>query len=527
MESKADQSAALRIRGAGPGKCGISIAILGLILTLAAVVRLDQIVKQNLWLDEYWTLYLATGRGDSIFQLPQNQIIEHPPAVGFAGAPAWWHIWKGINTTSHPPLYHIVLRLWVDVLGAGDWSIRMMSTAFSLGCVALLYIAVLKTSGDKIQALIASGLMALAPIQIVYSQQARPYTMIQFIGLAAAIVLISIEQKGWSWLKLSMLALAVAALALTHYFAVGLIAALAAYSLTRFRGRTRVATVAVIVIAGLIAIAAWAPQGVVALRNYSESGYGRTTGESLIHLVLSVPQRLTLKANLDPLLFEDNGSWPLVIATAVMTYLIPVLILRRRPGLLLWWLWVAVEVGLILLIDIVRHSTILSTTRYVTLAAPGVYAILAVPLPGRIGKLLPWVILFGVMAFTADYLLSGPPNCPNVTIVANLIKQEVKPNDVVIITGDYYVAEDKEPPMTYFVIAHYAGAWNRPVVLATAPLSRQVQLQLQRYRRIWVVGISPDGDTRKVLPGWEVHDVHGPGDSNVLWYVTPGRSGNT
>ena len=112
---------------------GISISILLLIVAFGTSLRLHNLTKQNLWIDEYRTLYLATGRGDSIYRLPLNQIIEHPPDVGFSGAPAWWHIWNGLNTTSHPPLYHIVLRLWVDLLGDHDESIRGMSDCFLPG----------------------------------------------------------------------------------------------------------------------------------------------------------------------------------------------------------------------------------------------------------------------------------------------------------------------------------------------------------------------------------------------------------
>ena len=68
--------------------------------------------------------------------------------------------------------------------------------------------------------------MALAPVEIYYSQQVRPYTMLQFIALAAAIILISIEKRGWSWAKMILLSMSVLMLALTHYFCAGVIAAI-------------------------------------------------------------------------------------------------------------------------------------------------------------------------------------------------------------------------------------------------------------------------------------------------------------
>ncbi len=204
-----------------------------------------------------------------------------------------------------------------------------------------------------------------------------------------------------------------------------------------------------------------------------------------------------------------------------MTYFIPAFRLRRHPHLLFWWLWIIAEIGLVLLIDIARHSTLLAITRYMTLAAPGVYAILAVPLPTRLGKISPWIILFGAAVFAADHWYAGPPNSPDVKTIGNLIRQNVSPNDVVLITGNYYMAANQEPPLTYFIISHYSGPWKSPVVFATAALSAETRLQLQQHKKIWMVGIDPSGDTQKILPGWQIHDIHGPGDSNLLWYVTP------
>src|SRR5580692_8646363 len=127
----------------------LSLSSLALMLLLipAMGLRVSHITKQDLWLDEFATLYLATGRGDFIYQLPRNVVIQSPPYVGFSGAPAWWHIWNGIDTTTHPPLYHILLRWWVALFGEGDFSTRFMSLFFSIGCVVLLYCLVCQTGG--------------------------------------------------------------------------------------------------------------------------------------------------------------------------------------------------------------------------------------------------------------------------------------------------------------------------------------------------------------------------------------------
>jgi hypothetical protein len=259
--------------------------------------------------------------------------------------------------------------------------------------------------------------------------------------------------------------------------------------------------------------------------DYSVTGYGRLGNRNLLHMFLSAPQRLTMESNQDPLVTADNGPWLFVIAIGSLVYLFPLLLLRWRPYLLLWWLWAMGGVGLVLAIDVARHSTLMSVTRYVTQAAPAVYALLAAPLPGRMGKIVPWAIFVGVLIFGIDYWQAGPPNSPDVKTVSNMVRSEVLPGDIVIVSGDYYFAGEKGPPLTYFAISHYAGPWRGPVMFGTSLIDEEVQAQLQRYRRVWVIGILPESDTRKILPDWQIHDVHGSGDSNLLWYVTPGKPG--
>jgi 4-amino-4-deoxy-L-arabinose transferase-like glycosyltransferase len=232
-----------------------------------------------------------------------------------------------------------------------------MSSLFSIGCVVLLYVAVLSSGGDRWQAIVAAGLMGLSPIQVYYSQQARPYTLLEFIALLGGILFISIERKGLSRLKLIGLALAVLALALTHYVSAGLIVAWGIYCCVRLRGRPRRGAALAIGIAVLVAVIAWGPHLLAYRRTNPAGGYGELRDRNLAHLTLSVPQRLTAESNQDPLLLADSGPLLLVIGLGVICYAIPLFYFPTRRYLLFWWVWTAGVIGLVLLVDIVRHST--------------------------------------------------------------------------------------------------------------------------------------------------------------------------
>ncbi len=175
----------------------MGLAILLCFVCIGGFFRFDHIARQSLWVDEYWALYLATGRGDLIFDLPLGKVIESPPAVGFAGAPAAWHIWTGLASTPHPPFYHLMLRFWVDLFGDGDFATRSLSAVLGIGCIVLIFDLVRSIWGD-FSALIAAGVMSFAAVQIDFGQQVRPYTLLVFIGLILCKSVMLIEQKGLS-----------------------------------------------------------------------------------------------------------------------------------------------------------------------------------------------------------------------------------------------------------------------------------------------------------------------------------------
>jgi hypothetical protein len=52
--------------------------MLGVILCAGAAFRFRNIGRESLWIDEYWTLYQATGRGDALFQMPTGVVLDSP-----------------------------------------------------------------------------------------------------------------------------------------------------------------------------------------------------------------------------------------------------------------------------------------------------------------------------------------------------------------------------------------------------------------------------------------------------------------
>ncbi|MGD0462658.1 MAG: glycosyltransferase family 39 protein [Tepidisphaeraceae bacterium] len=485
------------------------IACLALLLIVGTFIRLPDLGRFGAWRDEYWGLYLATGRGDALFQIPLQTLITSPPPVGFAGAPHWWHIWTGLHSVTHPPLYYFLLRGWVDLFGESDRSVRIMSLLFGLGCIALLFDSI-RTWRGPWYGLVGAGIMTFAPIQIDFCVQARPYTLIAFEGLLIAAALFRIERHGPSALKLLALASSVAALVLTHYFAIGIVIAATVYALLRFKRATGSRTLATITLATGLAAALWAPElwhnrGAF----HNALGVLRFTPTPL-KSTLDVAQRLTLGQ-------VNFMNWPAAVALAIMTYVLPPLDRRKT----LWWLWTLFTIGIVLAVDLFRHSGLLQIDRYPFIAAPAVYAILAMPLPGRLGKIVPLVVLFGAMAFGIARYQQGPElgiasvyQLEDHRATAKFLRNNVISGDAVIIA-----ANGDDPAFTYFAIEHYNGEWKVPVLLISTPLSDDVKRRIFGYRRVWVVGRSPADDTAKLLQGCSIVGLQGAGNFNSVWRI--------
>jgi uncharacterized membrane protein len=202
--------------------------VLILFLAGGAFVRCYRLGKQGLWLDEYWSVYAATGLGQpetSVFHKPTGVVLDPPPAVGFGQAAPVWKIWGSLDNNVHPPLYFILLRLWVDCFGSSDVAVRFPSILFDLGTALLLFRIIQRRHGPW-PGLIATALVMFSLAQIDLSREARSYTLELLFAVLGLGILDRIDRDGVTTWRVIALAATAAAMELTHYFAAGYIAGL-------------------------------------------------------------------------------------------------------------------------------------------------------------------------------------------------------------------------------------------------------------------------------------------------------------
>lgn len=166
---------------------------LGWTLFLGFVLRLIGI-NQSFWLDEAIGALVIRERGlwDIVVNFP-----------------------KGDN---HPPLYYGLLKIWGNLFGQNEVSLRLMGVLFGLLTVWLVY-AITKQIAPKNKAfsVLATILMATAPLHIYYSQEARMYGLTGFFASLAVYCFMRMLTKKPKITDFIVFGLAICLLSFTDY----------------------------------------------------------------------------------------------------------------------------------------------------------------------------------------------------------------------------------------------------------------------------------------------------------------------
>jgi uncharacterized membrane protein len=469
------------------------VLILAAYIGIGAVLRFHQIDKQSLWLDEYWAEYLATGRGNSVLASPRDVVLDPPPDAGFENAPPFWAIWTGITTTTHPPLYHFVLRWWIDVFGNSDTATRAFSAILSLGSIILLF-EMLRKQGNTQQAIIAAGLMAFAVTQIDFSQQVRPYTLLLFLSLLSLRAMLRIDSSKASTGNILWLGSAVFLTMLTHYLSIGGILGLGIFAILRLRGESRRRVIWTLIGTALFYIAVWGPQF---WRSRNTAGMPMLEGPpgnlwDILGYAISAPSRVLFGR-------FDGHQWT-AAALAVLVFLLPLRRIKKSPAML-WWLWTVCSLGFVVTCDVLaigRRPPIISLVRYSFIALPGVCVLISAPQTANrpseskypVLAAIRWVpavlILLYTLACSIQRAEAGADATMDWRAIAKAIDLRAGPHDILA----FVETQSGGSAWEYIAFQHYAPQSQRPVILVDKLTDRNKLSKIAGNKMIWVVSDS-------------------------------------
>jgi len=138
---------------------------------------------------------------------------------------------------SNPPLYYVLSWGWVKAFGTGEVGLRSLTALFGAATVPVGYLIGRQLAGWR-AGLILAALIALNPMLIWYSQEARSYALLVFFG-AVALFFFARALESRRGRDLAFWALASALALCSHYFAVFAVAIEAVWLLVALRARWR------------------------------------------------------------------------------------------------------------------------------------------------------------------------------------------------------------------------------------------------------------------------------------------------
>jgi mannosyltransferase len=177
---------------------------------LAAVLRFATLGAQSLHHDEIVTVGRILGGG-------------------------FGHAMDGVrDSESAPPLYYALAWCWTQLVGSGEFGVRSLSALAGVATVPVAYLLAAELR-DRRAGIAAAALVAVNPMLLWYSQEARGYALFALLCAVSALYFVRALERGERrdvvlWGVLSALALC------THYFAFFPIAVEALWLLWRRRG---------------------------------------------------------------------------------------------------------------------------------------------------------------------------------------------------------------------------------------------------------------------------------------------------
>ena len=169
----------------------------GVVAAIAVGIVARFVQRSPLWLDEALSVNIA--------RLPVADLLD------------------ALRHDGHPPLYYLLLHVWMEVVGESDFAVRALSGILSVATLPLAWIAGRRLAGT-VGARWAVVALALSPFAVRYGTETRMYALVMLLVLAGYLLLTDALERP-TWWRLGGLALISGLLLLSHYWAFYLVAA--------------------------------------------------------------------------------------------------------------------------------------------------------------------------------------------------------------------------------------------------------------------------------------------------------------
>ena len=167
--------------------------LLILITLLAAGLRFYDLTYQGLWADEASSIYVAKCV-DLGFMRASLVDVTHKRFFHPDRSPRDL-IRACARNESAPPAYFISLAIWIKMFGSSEFAIRSLSAVLGTLVIPVFFLLGVSLFHKSGPALLASLFVAVYPINVYYSQEARSYSFSAFFSVLACWLLLRAMTK--------------------------------------------------------------------------------------------------------------------------------------------------------------------------------------------------------------------------------------------------------------------------------------------------------------------------------------------
>ncbi len=169
------------------------------LLLLATALRFSTLGLQSFWYDEAFTPVhvLHTSLGATLHSV--------------------------VHTENTPPLWYVLIWAWSRVFGTGAVALRLPSAVFGVATVAVAWGIGRELTSRRATAIAAAAFVAVNPLFVWYSQEARAYGLFVLTSALAMLCFLRARREPTPR-RLAAFALTASLALLSHYFAAFLLA---------------------------------------------------------------------------------------------------------------------------------------------------------------------------------------------------------------------------------------------------------------------------------------------------------------
>jgi mannosyltransferase len=210
-------------------------AVIPLVVVLAAgaEARFVGLSSLSLWFDEAFSISLA-----------RNHVV---PIILFLAS----------GHDAHPPLYYVLLSLWIHLFGSSEAAARSLSAVIGLVTIPLLYVFARRLVDGSV-ALLSAALFAGSAFAALAAREARMYPLLGLLALGAwhALLRALEEKRAREW---ALYVVATTLMLYTHYYGFLVLASQGVYLSLRWRDHRTLRDAGIALGAVIVFFSPWIP----------------------------------------------------------------------------------------------------------------------------------------------------------------------------------------------------------------------------------------------------------------------------